>query len=239
MRLLVTLITYNRLAYTKKTLNYLWATMTEPYFLVVVDNNSTDGTKEYLQNILNRGKVDLVIFNKENHYPGMATNIGWNEGLKKYDATHLMRLDNDMELREGWYDSAIGYFKAIPELGQLGLDNEAIEDPRAALRALEVNGKTINPWPGCVGGPCIVKRKIWDEGVRWPENKWDDGEKSKLQEDSRFSRLIMDRGYYVGHMTDNLARTFANESNWKDYPEYYKKTMSDRGYDDRLEKAGI
>jgi glycosyltransferase involved in cell wall biosynthesis len=213
--------------------------MTEPYFIIVVDNNSTDGTKEYLQNILNRGKIDEVIFNDENYYPGKATNIGWTEGLKNYDATHLMRLDNDMELREGWYDSAIGYFKAIPELGQLGLDNEAIEDPRAALRALEVNGKTVNPWPGCVGGPCIVKRKIWDEGVRWPESRWDDGEKSKLQEDSRFSRLIMDRGYYVGHMTDNLARTFANESNWSDYPSYYKKTMSERGYDDRLEKAGL
>lgn len=235
MRLLVCLITHNRLAYTKKTLNYIWATMTEPYFIIVVDNASTDGTKEYLQNILNRGKIDKVIFNDENYYPGKATNMGWHEGLEEYDATHLMRLDNDMELREGWYDSVIGYFEAIPELGQLGLDNEAIEDPRAALRALEVNGKVINPWPGCVGGPCVVKRKIWDEGVRWPETRWDDGEKSKLQEDSRFSRLIMDRGYYVGHMTDNLSRTFANESNWSDYPSYYKKTMSDRGYTEKVE----
>lgn len=239
MKLLVCLITFNRLDYTKKTLKYLSKTMTEPYYLVVVDNNSTDGTKEHLQSLLDRNKVDKVIFNDENYYPGKATNIGWAEGLKDYDATHLMRLDNDMELRAGWYDSVIGYFKAIPELGQLGLDNEAIEDPRAALRALEINGKVINPWPGCVGGPCVVKRKIWDEGVRWPETRWDDGEKSKLQEDSRFSRLIMDRGYYVGHMTDNLSRTFANESNWKDYPEYYKKTMSERGYDDRLEKAGL
>lgn len=237
--MIICLITYNRLDYTKKTLRYLWRTMTEPYYLIVVDNNSTDGTQKYLSSLVERGKVDQVIFNEENYYPGKACNIGWSEALENFNTRYLMRLDNDMELREGWYDAAMSYFKAIPELGQLGLDHEAIEHPKAPLRELEINGKVINPWPGCVGGPCIIRKSIWNEGIRWPEERWDDGRNSQLQEDSRFSKKIQDLGYLVGHMTENLSRTFANETNWADYPEYYKKTMFDRGYSDRLKKAGL
>jgi hypothetical protein len=31
-------------------------------------------------------------------------------------------------------------------------------------------------------------------------------------------------------MTEKLAWTFANEHNWKEYPEYYRETMTKRGY---------
>lgn len=239
MKLLICLITYNRLAYTKRTLRELWNTIERPYYLVVSDNNSTDGTKEYLKGLIPRNRVDKVILNPDNYYPGKACNIGWAEGIKEFEATHLMRLDNDMQLEKGWDYAAESYFKAIPELGQLGLDHEAIEDPRAGLRVLEINGKSLNPWPGCVGGPSIIRRKLWDDGLRWPEMAWDDGRGSPLQEDSQFSKAIKNQGYLVGHMTENLARTFANESNWSEFPEYYKKTMTDRGYHDKLKEVGL
>jgi glycosyltransferase involved in cell wall biosynthesis len=202
-----------------------------------VDNNSTDGTVEYLTKHKKREKIDKVILNPDNYYPGKACNIGWAEGLKAYPkATHLMRLDNDMHLEKGWQSAAEDYFKKIPELGQLGLDHEAIEHPRAALRVMEVNGKSLNPWPGCVGGPNIIRRKIWDMGVKYPELMWNDGRNSPLQEDSQFSKKIQGLGYLTGHMTENLARTFANESNWHEFPDYYRKTMADRGYVENLKK---
>jgi len=237
MKLLVVLITYNRLAYTQRTLRNLWKTTEVPYYLIVVDNNSTDGTQEYLKRVEKRYRIDKVILNPDNYYPGKATNIGWEEGLKLYpEATHLMRLDNDMHLEKGWDLAAEEYFKAIPELGQLGLDHEAIEHPKASLREITINGKTLNPWPGCVGGPNIIRRKIWDMGLKYKELMWDDGRNSPMQEDSQFSRAIQATGYLTGHMTENLARTFANETNWHEFPEYYKKTMTDRGYDQNVEK---
>lgn len=237
MRLLICLITFNRLGYTKRTLRDLWRTVELPYYLVIVDNNSTDGTQEYLSKLEGRFKADKVILNPDNYYPGKATNIGWAEGIKEFDATHLMRLDNDMDLDTGWQSTAESYFKAIPELGQLGIDHEAIEHPKAALREIEINGKTLNPWPGCVGGPNIIRRKIWDLGLRYEELRWDDGRNSPLQEDSKFSKTIMNAGYLVGHMTEDLARTFANESNWGEHKDYYKKTMADRGYLDNVKKV--
>lgn len=237
MRLLICLITYNRLEYTKRTLRDLWDTIEVPYYLVICDNNSSDGTKDYLKTLTGRYRADKVILNPDNYYPGKACNIGWEEGLKEYpEATHLMRLDNDMHFERGWDKAAEDYFKKIPELGQLGLDHEAIEHPKAVLREREINGKVLNPWPGCVGGPNIIRRSIWDAGARYREMMWNDGRNSPLQEDSQFSRLIQGMGYLTGHMTENLARTFANESNWSEFPEYYKKTMTERGYLKNLEK---
>lgn len=237
MKLLVVLVTYERLDYTKRTMKYFWDTVKVPHFLVVCDNNSTDGTAEYLKGVQQRGRADMIILNPDNYYPGKATNIGWERGLERYpEATHLMRLDNDMKLVDGWDIAAESYFKAVPTLGQLGLDHEAIEHPKAALRVLEINGKKINPWPGCVGGPNIIRRKIWDMGIRYDELMWNDGRQSPLQEDSQFSKKIQNAGYITGHMTEDLARTFANEENWSDYSDYYLKTMTDRGYFDNVKK---
>lgn len=235
MKLLICLITYNRLEYTKRTLRALYKTAELPYYLVVVDNASTDGTRDYLDKHKRREKVDMIILNGDNYYPGKATNIGWSEGLKAFpEATHLMRLDNDFHLEPGWQAAVESYFKAIPELGQLGLDDDALQHPKAPLRAYEVNGKTINPWPGCVGGTNVIRRKLWDLGVRYQELMWNDGRNSPMQEDSALSKDIMNRGYLSAHMTDKLAWTFANKDTWQDDPEYYKKTMRERGYDDHL-----
>jgi glycosyltransferase involved in cell wall biosynthesis len=234
MKLLITLITYDRLAYTKQTLRNLWDSASDEadYFLVVVDNNSTDGTKEYLQTLKKRHRVNHIILNEDNYYPGKACNIGWEYGVQRYNPTHLMRLDNDMSLEKNWDIKVKQYFKAIPELGQLGIDHEAIEHPKADLHRRSINGYMINEWPGCVGGPCIVPRKVWDMGLRWPEMRWDDERQSAVQEDSTFSKLIMNAGFLVGHTQIELGRTFATKDNWNDYKDYYLKTMSDRGYED-------
>lgn len=234
MRLLIVLITFNRLEYTKRTLRTLWDSVELPHYLIVVDNNSTDGTQDYIKGLVSRARVDKAILNPDNYYPGKATNIGWSEGLKEFDATHLMRLDNDMQLSRGWDVAVEDYFKKIPNLGQLGLDHEAIEHPKAKLREMEINGKILNPWPGCVGGPNIIRRTIWDMGVKYDEMMWNDGRNTPLQEDSNLSKKIQNKGYLTGHMTEDLARTFANKDNWADFPEYYEKTMKDRGYDDNL-----
>lgn len=238
MKLLVVLITYNRLEYTKKTLRDFWATIDTPHYLVVVDNNSSDGTQEYLKGLIKRNRANKVILNPENYYPGKACNIGWAEGLKEYPvATHLMRLDNDMHLEKGWDKAAAEYFEAMPSLGQLGIEHEAIENPRAAGHELTVKGKTINRFPGNVGGPNIISRAVWDKGLRYSEAKWEATAKNipTPQEDTRLSREIEQAGFLMGHMEEKLAWTFANQSNWSDYPEYYKKTMSERGYDRLVE----
>jgi len=231
MKLLIALITYNRLGYTKRTLRTLLDTIEVPFYLVVADNNSTDGSQQYLSNLKTRGRCDKVILNPENYYPGKATNIAWTEGLKEYpEATHLMRCDNDMHFEKGWDTRAEEYFEKIDRLGQLGLDYWGGQEKPP----IYINGMGLNEFPGAVGGPNIIKRSIWNGGVRYDESRWE-GSREKIQEDSRLSRDIKSYGYLVGHMSDKLSWTFADESNWGDYLDYYEKTMWDRNYDDKVE----
>jgi hypothetical protein len=95
----------------------------------------------------------------------------------------------------------------------------------------------LNMWPGCIGGPCIIPREVWDKGIRYDESPWKPvgigaPGMPPMQEDSKFTQAITNRGYYFGHIQQEVARTFANRENWKDYPEYYLKTMEERGYKD-------
>lgn len=232
MKLAIVLITYNRLAYTKKTLRSLWDTLELPYYIVVVDNASTDGTQEYIRSLVQRGRINAFIENPENYYPGKACNIGWDRALKDYpQATHLMRLDNDMHFEKGWDLKAEEYFKRIDRLGQLGLDHSGGENHVPEF----YNGLGLVEWPGCVGGPNIIRRQIFEGGIRYDETPWE-GSRSKLQEDARLSRQIKNDGWLVGHMEDRLSWTFALPETWGDYPEYYRKTFYDRGYDELVEK---
>jgi len=236
MKILVCLVTYNRLDYTKRTLRNFRHTISDDteYYMVAVDNASHDGTQVYLKNQERSGSIDKVILNPDNYYPGKATNIGWEEGLKEFpEAQYLMRLDNDMELKKGWDKAFEEYFKAIPELGQLGYDHEAIEHPKAFEMAKTINGKTINEWPGCVGGPCLIRRKVWDDGHRYNEEPWHADYPNIVaeQEDVKLSRRLKEAGWLVGHTQEDWGRTFANKDNWlKDYPDYYRETMAKRGY---------
>jgi len=231
MNLLICLITYNRLAYTKRTLRTLFDTIEVPYYLIVIDNASTDGTQKYLINLKARSRCNMVILNPENYYPGKACNIGWTEGLNAYpEATHLMRLDNDMHFERGWDIKAEQYFEKIERLGQLGLDFDGGENKEPII----YNGMGLNPFPGGVGGPNIIKKSIFKGGIHYDESRWE-GSRQRVQEDSKFSKAISDMGYLLGHMDERLSWTFADESNWKDYPEYYIKTMYDRNYDDKVE----
>lgn len=235
MKLLICLVTYERLDYTKKTLHSLWDNTSDDadYLLVVSDNNSTDGTQKYLKDLERRGRINIVLLNPENYYPGKACNLGWVAGLEVYEPTHLMRLDNDMQLTKGWDKRVEAYFKAIPELGQLGLEHEAIETPEAEMKKRIINGMAINEWPGVVGGPMVMPKKLWDAGLRYDETPWHKFQKNTpaMQEDSKLSQAIKAKGYLVGHAQEELGRTFATRDTWKQYPEYYKKTMEERGYD--------
>lgn len=235
MKLLVVLVTYNRLDYTKRTLRNFRKTISDDteYYLIAVDNASHDGTQLYLKNQERAGVINTVILNPDNYYPGKASNIGWAVGVEEFpQATHLMRLDNDMELKKGWDHVVAEYFNAIPELGQLGYDHEAIEHPRAYEMSKTINNKTVNEWPGCVGGPCIIRRKVWDDGHRYSEEPWKADYPNIIadQEDAKFSKELKNAGWLVAHTDEDIGRTFANRSNWKDYPDYYRSTMKKRGY---------
>ena len=128
--------TFNRLAVSKRTLQSLLNTITGDYYLVIVDNASTDGTIKWIRS--NEHPANLKILNDENLHIGGATNRGWERGLLHYpEADLLMQLDNDFEFEPGWTDTAYDYFIKIPKLGQLGFNHELVENA-PSTEAMEV-----------------------------------------------------------------------------------------------------
>ena len=73
------IVTYNRLELLKECINSL-LNSDEVVDILVVNNNSTDGTKEYLNNLSNNGNNKTYVYNLETNLNGAG---GFNFGIKK------------------------------------------------------------------------------------------------------------------------------------------------------------
>jgi hypothetical protein len=148
------MVTYDRLYATQKSIASYMETVTVPFSLWIVDNGSTDGTLEWLATL---DPSEFVISLGENRYPGYACNRGWEQANPS--ATHLHRADNDWAYHPGWCDHLAAAFED-PKVGQVGLRTDAEESH---------NGVPI-PWN--VGGNCVIRRELWDAGLRYDERPW-------------------------------------------------------------------
>lgn len=66
----------------------------DDYELIVVDNGSTDGTKEFLLSLSESNDIDKLILNKKNYGCGYAT----NEGFRLAEGDWIAYVQNDMML---------------------------------------------------------------------------------------------------------------------------------------------
>src|SRR5207244_551221 len=97
----IILVTYNNLVFTKIALHALLA-HTSDCEIIVVDNASTDATREYLQSLPIR-----VILNDENRgFP--AAN---NQGLSIARGETIVLLNNDTIVPRGWLPRLIEHLK--------------------------------------------------------------------------------------------------------------------------------
>src|ERR1700712_1352900 len=68
--------TYNRLSFLKITLEKLISVLQPDEEIVVVDGNSTDGAKEYLQQLFSEGKIHQYVSE-----PDRNQAHGWNKAM--------------------------------------------------------------------------------------------------------------------------------------------------------------
>lgn len=221
MKLLVCVVTHNRLNYTKRTLASLAETVFSDDRIIVVDNSSEDGTVEYL-----RSSGYKAVYNRKNLFPGAACNIGWHQGLRLLpDADLLMRSDNDIEYLPGWREEVEKAFQNR-KLGQLGILNRH-EDYHPDRPPLKRYGSkhAVNAYFDRVGGNCVIPRHLYDRGLRWIPGSWGPG---GMDEDSIMSEEIRNSGFKVAEVIPDVANNMSFHR-YEDYPEYYQRTAKMRG----------
>lgn len=115
------MVTYNALNYTRYTLNSLFANTDSPFYLTIVDNNSVDGTREFLKEVENYYKSDFLLGYK---YILKDENTGYggaiNEGYKSFASKYTGLLNNDLKFSKGWLHSVLTTFKQVPNAGLIG-----------------------------------------------------------------------------------------------------------------------
>jgi hypothetical protein len=206
-------VTFNRLELTKRAIASYLETVTVPHSYVVVDNGSTDGTVEWLHE--NHRYCHYAL--EENRYPGFATNFGWQPVFRDMfsDISHLHRADNDHIFLPGWCEEVEHVFGSA-KVGQVGL--------RTAQEELFDKNNT--------GGNCVIRRELWDAGLRWDERTWPelrDQIGPGITEDSLMSQAVVKMGYTWTRVKHPCIQPISPETpDDPDWP-YYRKAWDDRG----------
>lgn len=109
-------ITHNGIKHTVNFIENLFRN-TKDFELIIIDNNSTDGTVEYLQSLLVKENV-TVIFNKTNSTYSKAN----NQGIKIASGEYIVFMNNDTIPSFDWADRMSSHFNKVPmkNIGMIG-----------------------------------------------------------------------------------------------------------------------
>ena len=91
----VIIVTYNNLRFTQQCVASVNAYTKQPYEIVVVDNCSTDGTRQWLEGAADRREIHQTVFNDQN----LGFPAGVNQAINTARGEYVLLLNNDVRLR--------------------------------------------------------------------------------------------------------------------------------------------
>lgn len=201
----ITLITHNRLEFTRRCLNALLELTQGPYHLTVVDNHSADGTVEFLTMLHDQGRFDRLVLLDRNYGVAPAGNVGWVLS----DADLQVRLDNDILcVRPDWLTRMVEASLAGRDtgLGVLSHDFFAREG-RVGERLLLPSGPVvIRPRNGCevYGGCVMIRRDVFTKLGFWCEDYgqygWEDSDYGIRAMLAGYTNVFPDTGDGLVHL---------------------------------------
>ncbi|OAB74071.1 glycosyltransferase [Paenibacillus crassostreae] len=109
----IIILTYNKLEYTQTCIESIRRyTERGTYQIIIVDNCSTDGTREWLAD-----QTDiLTIFNEEN----VGFPKGCNQGIELTSSGDILLLNNDVLVTENWLALLQECLHSSPDIGAVG-----------------------------------------------------------------------------------------------------------------------
>ncbi|MFZ7133933.1 MAG: glycosyltransferase [Eubacteriales bacterium] len=123
MKTSIIILTYNQLGVTKECIDSIYRhTHQDNMELIIIDNGSTDGTVEYLENISNI----KTIFNTTN----LGFAVGCNQGLKISTGDNILFLNNDTLVTENWLNNMLSLLYSTEKIGMVGPVSNYVSGPQ-------------------------------------------------------------------------------------------------------------
>ena len=88
----IIVVTFNRIKYLKTFIKFLYRSTKYPFNLIVVDNGSIDGSREFILEKEREGLVWKHVFNENN----LPLSMAFNEGLKVGNSEFVITVADDM-----------------------------------------------------------------------------------------------------------------------------------------------
>src|SRR5690348_15354303 len=122
----IVITTFDRKEFTRRMIDYIRERTKTPYRIIVVDNNSDDGTQEMLFNMKHNGIVSHLVLLEENYGIHMAKNYG----LDLVRSTpYYIDTDNDLlppKLDPDWIARLIELMDKNPEYGAISCQPQVL-----------------------------------------------------------------------------------------------------------------
>ena len=219
-RVSIIVLTYNNLAYNKTCIKSILSKTAYPnYELIIVDNMSTDGTREYLQELADQNYKNVqVILNSSNS--GFAG--GNNIGISASSGDYVLLLNNDTIVTRGWITSLVKHLENDGILGMCGpvtnsIGNEAkIEvsyNSKSELNCFSYNYTwnhmgELYPNPDVLALFCtLIKREVINKcGLL------DESYGIGMFEDDDYAEAVKQAGYQLAIAEDSFIHHFEGAS---------------------------
>lgn len=160
----IVVLTYNRLEALKTCLSCLEARTSEPHEIIVVNNASTDGTREFLDG--RKGSMFHAI-----HMPNNIGVIARNSGFRFATGGHIAQVDDDVEVLPNWDTRCMAIFNDDISVGMVGQQGGII---KTWMDIHSHVGQSFQGFVDYLTGFCMMMKNVeilYDEafGMFWHE----------------------------------------------------------------------
>lgn len=224
LRVAVYTLTYDRLEYTKKTLESLKQFADYPYDHFIVDNGSTDGTVEWLEENRTKYRIKQIIKNPKNVGISKGSNQALDAIGKDYDV--IIKVDNDCELQtpnfiHALVDTYRRNNRIVLSPNVEGLIDNAGGPPRFADGHI---GPYLFGFVRHLGGICCAAPKEVYANFRWKEEDFLHG-----MQDTIFSQYCNKVGYGLAYLENirvmHIDSTYGQHAK---YPDYFQRRKEEK-----------
>lgn len=187
------LLSHNRPDLLRKTLQSYLSTISVPYEMIIVDNNSDDDTKMTIERYIRRNENLKAIMLTKN-----LGGVSMNFCLMKCRGSYIHISENDLEYLPDWDRELLTKLEIFPKLGQLSLSAPLTHDSTPWT----LEGLTVHLARGNVITPSVSPRELYELGVRWTSHGNGD---MLFPDDGRFSDSVKEHGYFVAWNDVNVV----------------------------------